>query len=62
MCIRDRLDTDYIDLYQMHFPDAETPIDETLRALEELISSGKVRYIGASNFASWQISESGWTS
>ena len=58
----ERLDTDYIDLYQMHFPDAETPIEETLRALEELISSGKVRYIGASNFASWQISESGWTS
>ena len=58
----ERLDTDYIDLYLMHFPDAETPIEETLRALEELISSGKVRHIGASNFASWQISESGWTS
>jgi aryl-alcohol dehydrogenase-like predicted oxidoreductase len=58
----ERLDTDYIDLYQMHFPDAETPIEETLRTLEDLITSGKVRYIGASNFASWQISESGWTS
>ena len=58
----ERLDTDYIDLYQMHFPDTETPIEETLRALEDLITSGKVRFIGASNFASWQISESGWTS
>ena len=58
----ERLETDYIDLYQMHFPDAETPIEETLRALEDLINSGKVRYIGASNFASWQVSESGWTS
>ena len=53
----ERLETDYIDLYQMHFPDAETPIEETLRALEDLINSGKVRYIGASNFASWQVSE-----
>ncbi len=56
-----RLDTDYIDLYQMHFPDHETPIDETLRALDDLVSSGKVRYIGSSNFASWQISEAAWT-
>ena len=55
-----RLDTDYIDLYQMHFPDHETPIDETLRALDDLVSSGKVRYIGSSNFASWQISEAAW--
>ena len=59
MCIRDR---DYIDLYQMHFPDHETPIDETLRALDDLVTSGKVRYIGSSNFASWQISEAAWTS
>ena len=57
-----RLDTDYIDLYQMHFPDHETPIDETLRALDDLVTSGKVRYIGSSNFASWQISEAAWTS
>ncbi len=52
------LDTDYIDLYQMHFPDAETPIEETLRALEDLIQSGKVRYIGASNFDADQLGES----
>ncbi|MBT3994023.1 MAG: aldo/keto reductase [Gammaproteobacteria bacterium] len=56
-----RLGTDYIDLYQMHFPDNETPIDETLEALHELIQSGKIRYIGSSSFASWQISEAGWT-
>ena len=49
-----RLDTDHIDLYQMHAPDAMTPIDETLRALDDLVSQGKVRYIGASNFAGWQ--------
>ena len=45
----------------MHFPDNETPIDETLEALHELIQSGKIRYIGSSSFASWQISEAGWT-
>ena len=56
-----RLNIDYIDLYQMHFPDHETPIDETLRALDDLVTSGKVRYIGSSNFASWQISEAAWT-
>jgi aryl-alcohol dehydrogenase-like predicted oxidoreductase len=53
-----RLKTDYIDLYQVHFPDAETPIDETLAALDTLIRDGKVRYIGSSNFAGWQIAES----
>ena len=52
------LDTDYIDLYQMHFPDAETPIEETLSTLEDLIQSGKVRYIGASNFNADQMSDS----
>lgn len=52
------LDTDYIDLYQMHFPDTETHIEETLRALEDLTQSGKVRYIGASNFNADQLSES----
>lgn len=53
-----RLGTDYIDLYQVHFPDPETPIDETLRALDDLVTAGKVRYIGCSNFASWQVAES----
>lgn len=52
-----RLDTDYIDLYQLHRPDQETPIDETLRALDDLVHSGKVRYIGNSNFAGWQAAE-----
>jgi aryl-alcohol dehydrogenase-like predicted oxidoreductase len=52
-----RLDTDYIDLYQLHRPDTSTPIDETLRALDDLVSSGKVRYIGHSNFAGWQATE-----
>jgi aryl-alcohol dehydrogenase-like predicted oxidoreductase len=50
-----RLKTDWIDLYQMHFPDPNTPIDETLRALDDVIRAGKVRYIGCSNFAGWQI-------
>ena len=53
-----RLDTDYIDLYQVHRPDANTPLDETIRALDDLVTSGKVRYLGNSNFASWQIAES----
>jgi aryl-alcohol dehydrogenase-like predicted oxidoreductase len=53
-----RLQTDYLDLYQMHSPDPETPIEETLRALDDLVRSGKVRYIGTSNFAAWQICES----
>jgi aryl-alcohol dehydrogenase-like predicted oxidoreductase len=52
-----RLRTDWIDLYQLHRPDAATPIDETLRALDDLICQGKVRYIGCSNFAAWQIVE-----
>jgi aryl-alcohol dehydrogenase-like predicted oxidoreductase len=52
-----RLQTDYIDLYQLHRPDTSTPIDETLRALDDLVSSGKVRYIGHSNFAGWQTAE-----
>jgi len=52
-----RLDTDYIDLYQLHRPDPETPIDETLRALDDVVRSGKVRYIGNSNFAGWQAAE-----
>ena len=57
-----RLKTDYIDLYQMHFLDPLTPIDETLRALDDLVHSGKVRYIGCSNFPGWQIANAQWTS
>jgi aryl-alcohol dehydrogenase-like predicted oxidoreductase len=57
-----RLQTDYIDLYQIHFPDPTTPIEETLRALEDLVRAGKVRYIGCSNFAAWQLCEALWTS
>ena len=56
-----RLGTDYIDLYQVHFPDARTPIEETLRALDDLVRQGKVRYIGCSNFAGWQVAEAHWT-
>lgn len=52
-----RLKTDYIDLYQQHDYDDRTPIDETLRALEDLIRHGKVRYIGCSNFPAWRVSE-----
>lgn len=52
-----RLRTDYIDLYQIHFPDPVTPIEETLFALDDLVRSGKVRYIGASNFPAWQLVE-----
>ena len=57
-----RLQTDYIDLYQIHFPDPETPIEETLRALDDLVTQGKVRYIGASNYSGWQLCEAVWTS
>ena len=57
-----RLGTDYIDLYQIHFPDPKTPIDETLRALDDLVHQGKVRYIGCSNFTGWQVCEAIWTS
>jgi aryl-alcohol dehydrogenase-like predicted oxidoreductase len=56
-----RLGTDYIDLYQIHRPDDETPIDETLMALDDLVRQGKVRYIGCSNFAGWQIADADWT-
>ena len=55
-----RLQTDYIDLYQLHRPRAEIPIDETLRALDDLIRAGKVRYIGSSTYAAWQLVESLW--
>ena len=57
-----RLQTDYIDLYQMHFPDSSTPIEETLRALDDLVHQGKIRYIGCSNFSAWQTCEAVWTS
>lgn len=50
-----RLGTDYIDLYQLHGPDPETPIDETLRALEDVVRAGKVRYVGCSNFLAYQV-------
>ena len=63
-----RLDTDYIDLYQVHSWDADTPLEETMRALDDLLRAGKVRYIGASNFEAWQIARAndlaemrGWT-
>ncbi|GAA3279453.1 aldo/keto reductase [Dactylosporangium vinaceum] len=55
-----RLGTDYIDLYQMHEPDPATPIDETLAALDDLVRSGKVRYIGHSNFSGWQAADAAW--
>ncbi len=57
-----RLQTDYIDLYQMHFPDFETPLDETLRALDDLVRSGKVRYIGCSNYPAWLLVKALWIS
>jgi aryl-alcohol dehydrogenase-like predicted oxidoreductase len=50
-----RLDTDYIDLYQIHFPDLDTPLEETMRALDDLVTQGKVRYLGHSNFSGWMI-------
>ncbi len=55
-----RLGTDYIDVYQMHQPDAETPIEETLDALSDLVHRGVVRYIGHSNFSGWQIADADW--
>jgi aryl-alcohol dehydrogenase-like predicted oxidoreductase len=57
-----RLKTDYIDLYQIHAPDPETPQEETLEALMDLVRAGKVRYIGCSNFAAWELLESLWVS
>lgn len=57
-----RLGTDYIDLYQIHAPDPDTPIDETLRALDTIVQSGKARYIGCSNFQAWQLAKALWTS
>ncbi|HEV2123756.1 MAG TPA: aldo/keto reductase [Chloroflexota bacterium] len=57
-----RLQTDYIDLYQLHRPRPEIAIDETLRALDDLVRAGKVRYLGTSTFAAWQVLESLWVS
>ncbi|MBV9825530.1 MAG: aldo/keto reductase [Alphaproteobacteria bacterium] len=56
-----RLRTDWIDLYQLHMRDVTTPIEETLRALDDLVHQGKVRYLGCSNLASWQVVEAQWT-
>ena len=57
-----RLKTDWIDIYQQHRPNPGTAIDETLRALDDLVTSGKVRYIGTSTFAAWQVVEALWAS
>jgi aryl-alcohol dehydrogenase-like predicted oxidoreductase len=57
-----RLQTDYIDLYQVHAPDPETPLDETLRALDDLVHQGKVRYLGCSNFQAWLLTCALWSS
>ena len=57
-----RMQLDHIDLYQTHSPDDDTPIDETLRALDDLVSQGKVRYIGCSNYPGWRLLESHWRS
>ncbi|WP_343979224.1 aldo/keto reductase, partial [Kribbella koreensis] len=55
-----RLGTDWIDLYQLHVPDEVTPIEETLAALSELVAEGKVRYLGSSQFAGWQVVDADW--
>jgi aryl-alcohol dehydrogenase-like predicted oxidoreductase len=57
-----RLNTDYLDLYQQHIADPKTPIEETLRALDDLVHQGKVRYIGCSTLSSWQVVEAQWVS
>src|SRR6201996_8280630 len=55
-----RLQTDWIDLYQLHTPDPLTPMEETLRALDDLVSSGKVRYVGCSNVPAWGVADAAW--
>jgi aryl-alcohol dehydrogenase-like predicted oxidoreductase len=57
-----RLQTDYVDLYQVHAPDPETPIDETLSALDSIVKSGRARYVGCSNLQAWQLAKALWTS
>lgn len=57
-----RLQTDYVDLYQIHTWDADTPLEETLRTLDDMVRSGKVRYVGASNYAAWQLATALWVS
>jgi len=57
-----RLQTDYLDLYQTHWSDEHTPIEETLRALDDLVKQGKLRYLGASNYAAWELMQALWTS
>jgi aryl-alcohol dehydrogenase-like predicted oxidoreductase len=57
-----RLQTDYIDLYQTHYWDEHTPLEETLRTLDNLVRAGKVRYIGCSNLPAWHLMEALWTS
>ncbi len=57
-----KLGADHIDLYQLHFPDPYTPIEETLRALDDMVRQGKIRYIGCSNYLAWQACEAAWTS
>lgn len=56
-----RLGTDYVDLYQIHFPDVHTPIEETLCTLDDLVRRGDVRYIGCSNFSGYQVADAAWT-
>ncbi len=55
-----RLQTDYMDLFQVHFPDRSVPIEETLRALDDLVRQGKVLYVGVSNFSAWETAEAVW--
>ncbi len=57
-----RLDTDYIDLYQVHWWDPDTPVEETMTTLNDLVRQGKIRYIGCSNFQAWQLARSLWVS
>ncbi len=57
-----RLRTDYVDLYSVHFPDPETPDEETLGTLDDLVRAGKIRYVCASNYAAWQVCRALWTS